>query len=849
MNDNLTVIDRGSKVGPVEHGRQKFAQELLKCSISMNSVNYWTQKEDDFYIVIGLLQDKFVRILTDDAAETKSIRNEGVYIHQCEFEDKKVLVISGTDDKGLMYALLEMADRVHHYGMNAFKGTINIEEYPDNKVRGMDRYIMGHLDNEWFLSDEFWQYYLDRLADYRFNRFTLIVGFDTAYLSPPYPFFVKVPGFLNVKVKGMDEAEQLRNLNQLRCIGRLCKERGLEFHLATWQQTPWTEEQSVIVEGLFREEGMLADYCAEGLKTLINECPEIDGIQLRVNAEAGVGTFSASLDDFWKICITAAAAADHPVKIAVRAKGLSDDVIQHALETGLDVEVPTKYWCEHTGLPYHLSRMRTEELNNIHNLNSSRRYSYADLLQKPYWYDVVYRLWNYGSTCLFAWGDPDYVRRFAYSCRLGGIGFTVDSALSLKGGHEMLHKEPWNIYKNPALQGDCWEDERYWFRYLLYGRIGYSVQTDMDVWQRELREHFGDEGAGLMERCYGTASKILPLITAFHMPAHPSMHYWPEMNTGAALFAEHNYNKFFGEFSYGSSKPSDEGLFYSIEDYVKDFVDGKLKGKYTPLQVRNWFIDYAKALRGLICAADKDSLLPDCREYKQLNLDFLMLADLAEYHAQKIMAAVELDFYRYTDHVKHLQKAYDYMVSAHRFWQALSDKGNHYNDNLIFCAGSGEERLGHWRQRLPELEKDLERLGVMLENVGELEVEDSKEQKEYSVNNCVDSLRSFKVDWPETWPAGVDLEMTVKVGGTGGFKNGLMMNYRHTDQTEGSFKEVPMKEIDGGYRATIPGEYLSSKWDIMVYFSTVENGSAVIYPGLNNSQYPLPYHIIRIRNS
>ena len=99
---------------------------------------------------------------------------------------------------------------------------------------------------------------------------------------------------------------------------------------------------------------------------------------------------------------------------------MSDNLLAYARGSGLKFEVPTKHWCEHTGLPYHLTRMRTEEINNLANLNHSRRYSYADLLRKPQQADLIYRLWNYGSTCLFTWGDPDFARRFSHSCQMGG---------------------------------------------------------------------------------------------------------------------------------------------------------------------------------------------------------------------------------------------------------------------------------------------------------------------------------------------------------------------------------------------------------------------------------------------
>ena len=185
----------------------------------------------------------------------------------------------------------------------------DIEEFPENRVRGVDRYIMGHLDNAWFLSESFWPYFLSRLAENRFNRFTLILGFDTAYLTPPYPFFVNVPGFSSVHA--VSEQERQNNLNQLRQIGTLCHDFGLEFFLGTWQQTPWTAVQKNLVDNLPHDEQGLAEYCAGGMTALLNACDTIDGVQLRVNFEAGVGS-QISNDDFWMRIVDAVAGGFPP---------------------------------------------------------------------------------------------------------------------------------------------------------------------------------------------------------------------------------------------------------------------------------------------------------------------------------------------------------------------------------------------------------------------------------------------------------------------------------------------------------------------------------------------------------
>ena len=224
--------------------------------------------------------------------------------------------------------------------------------------------------------------------------------------------------------------------------------------------------------------------------------PEIDIVQFRVNHESGVGT-QVSAEDFWNHCTDAVAEIaqedNRPLILDLRAKGLTDAMIDYAFSKGLHVEVPTKYWCEHAALPHHLSIMRTEELERLDNFNHSRRYSYADMLKKPKYYDVFYRLWNYGSTNLFIWGDADYARRFSRSCSLSNsIGFTINSPLALKYGYELLHKDAWHTFADPSLRSGKWEDERFWMWYIAYGRLGYSADTDPEVWKRVFRKHFGE---------------------------------------------------------------------------------------------------------------------------------------------------------------------------------------------------------------------------------------------------------------------------------------------------------------------------------------------------------------------
>lgn len=817
-------------------------------------------------IAAGLTSDPLIRRWL--AHETEAIDDPGEVVILSRSPEDDIWVAAGTVERALMYALLELADAVEAEGWDAFPHLQRRIERPDNRIRGVDRFLMGPLDEAWWHSDAFWAYYLDRLARCRFNRLALIAGFDTAYLSPPYPYFVEAPGYPHVRVADLDDGQRARNLERLRTIGRACHRRAIEFVLGTWQQRPWTANQAQQVEGLPESEEELGRYCAAGLQALLEACEEIDRVQFRVNFEAGLGD-QHSNESFWWQLIDAVAGCGRPVGLDLRAKGLTDGMIEYALARGLDVGVPTKYWCEQTGLPHHLTQMRSEELVRLDNLNHSRRYSYADLAHKPHRYDLFYRLWTLGSTTLFLWGDPDYVRRFSASCRLGeGAGFEVAAPLSLKGGHAGLQGEPWPILSDPAMRSGAWEDERYWPFYLLWGRIGYTADTPSHVWQRAYRARYPQAVAAPLARGIEAASKILPLITAFHMPMHPMLVYWPELSTGGALFAEHNHNqgyvrtRHYGNVSYGSAEPSDPGLFYGIDEYARDRRHREIQARYTPLQVAEWLRECARRARAALAEADAALAVrggePEAAEYRAARTDVLMLADLGAYHAAKVEAALSLALSREVersaqqgDVAAYLGEALRHMIAARESWIALAERGKAaYHNPLEFNAGHGSARRGTWADRTSELDADAARLEALLEVA--LSGSRTADRRELPGKQQIDSVEApqLELHLPLHWPAGRNLPVEVTLSGPSKLPSGLTLRYRRTNQLEGPFRRIDMAHTADGYRAVIPGSYLQPEWDLLVYVTAVlSEAQVLIHPGLLSAASPLPYQIVRVEGS
>ena len=87
--------------------------------------------------------------------------------------------MTGSDVRGLVYAVLELADRVEHGDdpLEAIRLDAPIVERPANPVRSVARLFASELDDKpWFHDEGFWRRYLSMVVAQRFNRVNLMVG-------------------------------------------------------------------------------------------------------------------------------------------------------------------------------------------------------------------------------------------------------------------------------------------------------------------------------------------------------------------------------------------------------------------------------------------------------------------------------------------------------------------------------------------------------------------------------------------------------------------------------------------------------------------------------------------------
>lgn len=630
-------------------------------------------------------------------------------------DDFRKLVIAGHDDRGLSYALREVARGVALVprGKPWSDGIIAEASQPFLRVRNVSLHLFNaDCEREWFFREEFWRDYFARLSLARFNRCTLTFSDQTNYLCPAYAYLVEMPEYPQIKVAATTAADRAANLAMLRRISELADDYAIDFDLGIWMQAPVPRYSGAVgVTGL--PEGLaLAEYCALGLRRLYEQCPSLDGIQLRMNEEAGVTAEQQT--DFYRPLFQALAAVGRPLRVELRYKGLQPATIAAAVEAKLDVTVSTKFWSEHLGQPYHPMVVDSHWADD--------RYSFGTMLRKPRPYRVTYQLWNVGSNRLTMWGDPGYASQFARSCKLGdGEGFEVFAPLTNKGYGNA--PGAWPVIVNPEYRVGRWEQERYWFFYLSFGRMGYDpAGTSPEVWRREFRHRFGADAAPHVEQACIAASSILPTITTALLPGASEWSWWPEMDTGGDLQ------------EYSHIQTSDPGRYSAIRAWKRTpnwrWEDWDVRPGYVEQvrdQRRDDRVDYVDLCTDLEQAADavsenlnkaSQAQPADGPEWRMTQVDLKLLRYLALYHRHKMAAAGSLAIYEEMGNKTMLLFAALHLANAVEEWRnIITTTEDVYGPNLVFGITSdsprsklGHHHSGHWRDRLPGLESDANRI-------------------------------------------------------------------------------------------------------------------------------------------
>lgn len=805
-------------------------------------------------ILIAPASSEIARRAAGEAGVSLPSHTESLALLSTKIRRQDALLLTGADARGLVYAILELADRIQHDNpITVLTATNRVVEQPANEIRSVQRLFVSEVEDKgWYNDKSFWSTYLSMLVAQRFNRFslTLGLGYDLpryvvdSYFIFSYPFLLKeVPGY-RVTVPGLPTNEPERNLEMLKWIGSEAVRRGLHFQLSLWSQTyKWIDspKANYVIEGL--NDDNHARYCRDALKMLIKECPAISGITLRAHSESGIGDGSY---DFWKVVFSGIGDCGRRMELDLHSKGIEQRHIQMALDTGQPVRVSTKYTAEHMGLPGHQIAIRDLERTQPSSTPQERaftRYGYADYLAEDRPYGTYFRLWP-GKDRVVLWGDPAIVAGYGrYSSFCGALGLEMCEPLSFKGRQGSgLHSDR-RIYADQTLAPKGGDWRKYLYTYRLWGRHLYNPDAEPESYRRYLRAEFG-AAAAPVELSLSNASKTIPLVTSAHLPSAAGMSYWPEIYTNMPVADEkqpHIYGDTPAPKVFGRVSALDPGLFMTAYEYADELTGGTRSGRYTPADVAHWLDGFARNAEEQIQQARAKAASASDPSFRRVQIDVEVQLRLGRFFAAKMRSAVAWALFQKDGKVEDLRDALFFARAARDAWVGIIKMTRGvYLDDITF--GDPKHRRGSWSDRLPSIDQDVHYLERLL-------AEKSSGQPGKLVQPGAGWLKprpdppACKHSAPVSFVAGQPLGVSISAL-LGSLKE-VRIHYRRVNQAE-SYQVQPMAIAGGSWRCTIPADYTNSRYALQYHFQLVgRDGMSWLYPGLNAELANQPYFVVR----
>ncbi len=635
--------------------------------------------------------------------------------YRIEKEGSRGIRVTYGDAVGGMYAAFDLTEHLDRYGN--FSTLQDYARKPYILRRGLKYNIpfdgrTPSYDDTGTAAQEniitmwdfnFWKHYLDNMARNRYNVLSL-------WTTNPYPGIVKLPQYPDVNFDDVGKAtvpitpQASNHFNQYdlfapenhEIILKISLEEkiaywtkvfdyaeslGIEIYMFHWNIFNWNAQGKY---GITREQDnpdMIAyqRYCIE---QFLLTYPQIDGIG--VSAGENVNRRRD-----WKIGI-------EDWLFQTYGLGLLD-----ALEQ--DPDRPMRFIFRHLWSDLEKSARAFEGYNVP--FNTSHKYARARLYStttSPY-LDFEYRdkveatdvpCWlNLRNDDLFIlrWGNADYVREFLSNVPKDVMqheaGFYMGSD-SYVWGREFVSKVP-------ELSGQ-WELDKHWYRYMLWGRLGYDLTLNRDYFEYRLSREYPELDPAQFYATWATASKIISWVDRFFFRINDAQ-FAPESNRSkwGFLTLDESYFKF---------PPLRGSGFLSVQDYAQAILNGSPLEGTTPPEVAN-AIDQlaAKALGGVMQLRSKAHILSDQTDSTLKDIE--SMAYLGQFYALRIRAAAQLAIYRQDPSIKsHHRQAVRYLVAAVDAWTSYADSMSiRYHDQLL-----SRTHYVDWNEILEEVRKEAE---------------------------------------------------------------------------------------------------------------------------------------------
>jgi hypothetical protein len=581
--------------------------------------------------------------------------------------------VIGGDRVGAMYggihlgeiaaagALTDLADSDHtpHIAQRGIKFNIPLDKrqpsFDDNGTSGLENF-----QHVWDLA--FWKDYLDTIAKQRYNVLSL-------WNRHPFPTLVKVPGYEAVAlddvyhkkgalIKKMPQAEKVKFWNE---VIDYAQDRGIDVWWYVWNIHVYGSEETKYGLTDAPDNPITKDYLRKSVTQLFHTYPKLKGLGMCPGEHFGDKNKDHDFKEQWCWDVYGQGILDYKKTNPQRQIGfvhrywLTDfKYIGHRF-----AQLPDGY-----DLEYKYSRARLYSAPNP-------PFVKKDILDATP--AKMKTWWNLRNDDIFLvrWGDPEYVKQAVLN--FPGDGRTAGYVL----GSDRFCWGRESASKTPASPRQL-ENEKHWYSFLLWGRLGYDPETSPALLQGLIAHRLKTTQGAKLYATWQAASRIIPLVNRTRYVPWDYM-WWVEGCRGNLLDKSiqgfHTVDIFLDP-RWGGMAGTDH---IGIPEYVSA---GKTAG-ITPLASADQLEALAReALLG--AAAINDGENPELRETLG---DIRTQARLGQYYAAKIRGAVSVGLFRKTGEAKHQTEAVAHLEKALVAWHDYAKELDANYTNLLYISG------------------------------------------------------------------------------------------------------------------------------------------------------------------
>ncbi len=622
--------------------------------------------------------------------------------------DGRVLAVRGGGPAGAMYGALAVAEDL--------RNGVALRDVPerDEKARFPFRAIKFNLPWMSYRKGEslqlhqqtcrdlaFWEAFLDRMAENRFNVLSL-------WGLHPFTLLIRPKSF--PEACGLTDAELADWQRFWKSLFRMAKDRGIETYLVNWNifVSPELAKARHVATysadwGYFGSgdtSDLVKRYTRECVTQVLDEYGDLAGLGITHGERMGGMTPEERQQWFLDTVVAGMKAARRPAKLIHRAplsagKGSGGS-------TGAAVEKMTRVSMERMDLP---QPIWVEMKFNWSHAHSSPHlvHVHGGPLTDAYWnppptsYKVVWMARNEDVFCL-RWGEPDFIRRHV---ALNGAphvgGYFVGSECYIPAKDYFTKDGP------PA--GEPYAFQRQWLFYKAWGRLLYDPDTKDDVFAAEFRRRYGPGG----DKVFGA------LVRGSRMPLRLASLY--KATWDFTLYAEGflapaaSGGRFDGSSPFLSvdelvDHPALDPDYVSIRDFVAGEAAGRAfpEGAVTPPALADVLErDGREALRLVEgVAADGKPVAAEiaaCRAWAHLSL----------YFAEKLRGGVALQRFRQSREAARQQEAVARLERAVGHWEdVIRVTEPAYREVPLIHLEKYKDGRFHWSRFLADVKQDVE---------------------------------------------------------------------------------------------------------------------------------------------